>query len=646
MSKLKPFLTITSIFLAAITFVFTSCQTETQVEKANRENILLLGNTDEPKGLDPHQVSGVLEGNIIRALFEGLCGDHPSKNAVPVPGVAEKWEPNTDFTEWTFFIRKDAEWSDGKALTAEDFVFSYHRILSPELGAKYAEMLYFLKNGKEYNQNHKGYILCGLDSSFPVKWDILKECNFRGNDKTDVSKIKDKEYGDLSSSEKKTYIAHKGLDKLNKDQLNEVKSNTALFEWPESITEPTRTLVLDTLLKHFADGSPDLWEKAQVGVSAKSPTELVVNLRGPVPFLPEITKHYTWFPVPKHVILKYGKIDTRYTAWTEPENMVSNGPFKLKTWTFNHLIEVEKSPNYWDVANVHLNGIKYFPIKNSYTEARMFFDGQLHKTYSLAPEMITYAKEKNPEALRQEPYVGVNFLRINTSKEHLNKVKVRMALAAAIDRELIIENLLQGGQTPAHAIVPQTSDYTTPKTVGFDKTKAQKLLAEAGYPDGKGFPSDLKILTTPKETSVRLAEALQAMWKKNLNIDVRIEQREWGTFLTAQQELKYDIATGGWIGDFLDPTTFLDMWTKGNGNNNTAWHSEEYEAKLKLAERTADPKKRLEILKEAEATVIKDMPVLPLYWYTTNYLISENVKGWNPLLLNNQPYKHIRLENN
>ena len=171
-------------------------------------------------------------------------------------------------------------------------------------------------------------------------------------------------------------------------------------------------------------------------------------------------------------------------------------------------------------------------------------------------------------------------------------------------------------------------------------------MADAGFPNGDGFTNELKILTTPKDTSIRLAEALQAMWKQHLGINVRIEQREWGTFLTAQQELDYDIAIGGWIGDFLDPTTFLDMWTKGNGNNNTGWSSSKFEGKLSLAEKTSDPKKRLEILKEAEADVLSERPILPLYWYTTNYLLHPSVKGWNPLLLDNHPFKFVELQSN
>ncbi|MFD2160717.1 peptide ABC transporter substrate-binding protein [Rubritalea tangerina] len=636
--------TITSL-IAFLTL--TSCQDETPVERANKNGILLLGNSDEPKGLDPQLVSGVLEGNIIRALFEGLCVDHPSKNAEALPGVAKSWEANEDFTQWSFHIRENAKWSDGKALTADDFVFSFHRILSPNLGAKYAEMLYYLENAKEYNQNHKGHIFFKTNPNTDINWQLVKDCNFLGDDTIDISEFEEQienNFAELSSSQKSQYARFKGLNNLDLNHLESIKNGSINFQWPASINPDTQKKILSQFIDHYKRGEPDLWEMANVGVSAESPHLLKLRLRGPVPFLPEITKHYTWFPVPKHAVLKHGSIDTPNTGWTRVGNIVSNGPFKLHSWRFNHSIEVTKNNFYWDKDTVKLNGIRYLPVKNTYTEARMFFDQQLHKTYGLAPEMISYSKKVSPENLRQEPYVGVYFLRLNTTRKPLNNPQVRLALSAAIDSQLLIDNLLQGGQTPAHGIVPQTEKYTTPKTVQFDLTKAKELLLEAGYPNGDGFTNDLKILTTPRETSVRLAEALQAMWKQNLGINVRIEQREWGTFLTTQEDLDYDIAIGGWIGDFLDPTTFLDMWTKGNGNNNTGWSSQIYEDKLKQAERTADPNQRLEILKEAEATILAERPVLPIYWYTTNYLIHPAVQGWQPLLLDNHPFKFIELK--
>ena len=378
------------------------------------------------------------------------------------------------------------------------------------------------------------------------------------------------------------------------------------------------------------------------GVEALDDYTLHISLRGPIPYLPEITKHSTWYPVPRHVVLKYGAVDEPFTAWTEPGNIESNGPFQLKSWRVNHHIEVERNPCYWDAQSVGLNGIRYLPITNFYTEARMLLDGQMHMTYTLPPEMIVYAREHCPEMLRQEAYVGVRFLRVNTRKPPLDNPKVRHALAAALDRKSIIDNILRGGQKPAHGITPPFGNYKTPARVKFDPELARRLLAESGYSSTSGFP-DINLLTTDRDSARRMAEAVQAMWRQHLGINIRIIQREWSTYLQRQYDADFDICASGWIGDYLDPTTFLEMWIKDGGNNNTGWGSDEYTALLRKAEHTIDPAQRLATLAEAETILLEELPVIPNYWYTTNYLIRPEVKGWRPLLLNNHPFKSVEL---
>jgi oligopeptide transport system substrate-binding protein len=154
----------------------------------------------------------------------------------------------------------------------------------------------------------------------------------------------------------------------------------------------------------------------------------------------------------------------------------------------------------------------------------------------------------------------------------------------------------------------------------------------------------ITLLTTDKEGAKIAAEALRAMWKKQLGIEVQIEQREWASYQTRMSELDYGISTGGWIGDFPDPTTFLDMWKKGDGNNRTGWSSEEYEAKLYQAEKSKDATERLKLLQEAEAIFMSDMPIIPIFYYTSNYLTHESVKNWHPMITRSQPYKFIDLE--
>lgn len=625
-----------------------SCDSKTLVEQATEEKLLIMANSNEPKGLDPHVVSGVLESNILRALFEGLAVNHPS-----VDGKAEKgaggaidWKTNDDSTVWTFYLNPEGKWSDGVPVTAHDYVFSYERMLDPDLAAKYADMLFYIQNAEVVNKDQRCFVLLHKEENLPLEDKKLREPPFTADDKTNVKDLSDKDFEDLSDEDRKRLFKGRGLDALQPEDLNFISANRNFVEWPEGFDEAWQTKLLAKLKDYFKkhkEGEIDsLNDLYPIGAKAIDDFTLEITLRGPIPFLPELTKHYTWFPVPRHVILKHGKKDKPYTPWTKPGNMVSNGPFRLKTWKITHYIQVERNPHYWDAKNVKLDGIRFMPIRSGYTEVRMFMDGLLHLTYTCPAEMIPYAREKVPDMLRQEAYVGTRFIRCNTRVKPLQNPKVTHALAAALDRRALIDNILQGGQQPAAGITPPFGTYKTPHVVSFDIEKAKRLLEEAGFPNGEGFP-ELKFLTTDRDVSRRMAEAYQAMWKENLGVNVRIEQREWTTYLQRQYDGDYELCAGGWIGDYLDPTTFLDMWTKGNGNNNTGWASEEYEAALKRAENTADPDKRFETLIEAEKVLLRDLPVLPIYWYTTNYLIRPEVKNWNPLLLNNHPYKYVDL---
>lgn len=633
-------------YLASAALALVSCETRSDVEIANEENILILGNGNEPKGLDPHLVSGVLESNIIRALFEGLCVEHPSENGQSMPGAAMSWTPNEDFTQWTFSLNPDAKWSDGVPVTAHDFVFAFRRLLSPDPNwpAKYSEMLYFLENGESYHKDHLTKILCGNDQDFPVSWDLLKESNLRGNKDLKTDDIAGKKFEDLNPEQKKLFINSKGLDKLDKALLRYLSENLESLQWGEALSNQDKTLVIERLQNHLDADQPDLWDQAQVGVTAVDDFTLHCRMRGPVPFLPEITKHYTWYPVPRHVILRHGKINTAFASpWTRVENIVSNGPFTLKTWLTNHLIEVEKTETYWDAEKVSLEGIRFIPVSNAYTETRMFGDGQLHKTYTVPSELIPMAREKYEGMLRQEPYVSVSFLRVNTTRPPFDNLAVRRAFAAAVNRNDIVDKILQGGQQAAGGIVPPFGDYVSPALVKSDPELARAELAKSELSNQSQFP-EIDLLVRKSETSVRQAEALQAMWEETLGIKVRIVQREWTTYLQAVYDGDFDMVAGGWIGDYLDPTTFLEMWITDGGNNNTGWGSPEFEELLGRAENTADVAKRMKILSDAETILLKDMPIIPIYWGTTNYLLRPEVKNWNPLLLNNQAYKFISIE--
>lgn len=624
--------------LIPVLLVLVGCKRETAVERANRAGIMLVGNTAEPRALDLQIVTGVPESKIINSLFEGLVADHPSNDDKMVPGVAHRWEHNEDLTEWVFHLRPEAKWSDGVPLTAEDFLFSYHRMLSPGLAAAYAPMLHSIKNAETYNRDERGHILCGLDEEFPVAWDILKRANFQGIPSAEAEKLADKNFADLNHKERKSVLSAKGLDRMNAEHLRSILDDSSLFDWPEDVPEEARTLVLERLLGHIDAGEPDLFEKAQVGIRVPDPHTLVVALREPVPYLPSMTRHTTWFPVPRHVILRYGKMTDRFTDWSKKGNLVGNGPFRLHEWRFNHFIEVRRNPYYWDAANVGLNGIRFLPIENPYTEARSFLAGQLHTTYSLPAELLKRTRERYPQYLRTEPYVGTVFLRFNTTRPGLDNPKVRQALSLAIHREELCKYIYEGF-SPAHSLTPKLGDYQPPDILRHNMEKAKALLAEAGHPGGKGLPA-YAILTSRPHPAV---EALQQAFRE-LGIRVTVEQKDWGSYIAAQQSLNFDMAMAGWIGDYLDATTFLDMWTKDNGNNNTGWSSSVYEGLLREAAQQADTADRMAILAQAETLLLEEAPIAPIAWYSRLYLHRPEVRGWHPLVLDNHPWKNITLQ--
>ncbi len=382
----------------------------------------------------------------------------------------------------------------------------------------------------------------------------------------------------------------------------------------------------------------------KVGVKALDDQTLRIELVGPTPYLLSLVQHDSWLPVCPTAILKYGTIDTRDSKWTRAENYVANGPFKMKSWYPNDVIEVVRNPLYWDAANVKLNGINFYSIENLNTQERAFQAGQLHRTDQIPLDKVPYYRRTHPELMRIDPCEGVYFYRINIARKPLDNPKVRLALNLAVDREAIVKNILREGQKSATGYTPPgMGDYEPLNRLTYDPARARQLLAEAGYPNGKGFPK-FTIHFNTLESHRAIAEAIQQMWKEELNIDVALENQEWKVYLDTQNNKNYDLSRSAWIGDFMDPVTFLSMWTTGNGNNNTNWGNPKFDALIEQAARTGDPTSRLRILHEAEELFLSDLPVVVVYWYTNAYLLQPSVQNWNPLVLGNHNYKYIDLK--
>ena len=381
-----------------------------------------------------------------------------------------------------------------------------------------------------------------------------------------------------------------------------------------------------------------------VGAKAADDHTLVLTLHAPVPYFLPILAHHSWFPVHPATVLSAGAIDQIGTKWTQPGRFVGNGPFVLKAWEPQSRITVVKSDTYWDRDRVRLKEIDFHPIGDHQTEENAFRAGQLHVTGSVPIDRIEHYRKTAPERLRLSPYLGTYYYLLNAKVPPLNDPRVRRALALGIDREQLVRRVSKAGEDPAWNFTPPgTGGYTARARLQGDVEAARKLLAEAGFPEGKGFPR-LKLLYNTSEGHERIAQAIQQMWKTRLGVDIELVNMEWKVYLAQTQEGKYEMARAGWIADYSDPATFLNLWVTDGGNNRTGWSNKDYDRLMAEADAARAPQERLEIFQKAEEILMNEVPIIPVYFYRSKALIQPSVKGWLPNLLDHHPYKYVYLE--
>ncbi|QYM80754.1 peptide ABC transporter substrate-binding protein [Horticoccus luteus] len=525
--------------LAACAFGLAACgPRETVVQRGDRDQVLHRGIGADLADLDPHLATQAGDYNVLSALLEGLVSEDPV-DLHPVPGVAERWDISPDGLTYTFHLRADARWSDGEPVTAQDFVASFRRMLTPSLAADYAPMLYVIQGAEAFHHGQADF--------------------------------------------------------------------------------------------------------STVGVVAPDARTLRVTLDHAVPYFLSLLNHTAWFPVPLRVIEKYGSTTERGNAWARPGRFVGNGPFNLKAWHAGQEIVVVKSPTYWDAAHVRLTAIHFHAYDSIDAEERAFRAGQLHLTEALPPSKIAAYRRDDPALLRIDPLVGTYFYRLNVRRPFLNDVRIRRALSLAVDRSAIVEKILGGGQLPAHAFTPPgIAGYTSRAQVVTDFDAARQLLADAGYPGGKGIPP-LELLFNSSETHRLIAEAVQATWRRELGVDVRLVNQDLNSTLDARRTGNFQILRSVWTADYLDPNSFLAIWTGSSGNNYTGWADSGYDSLLFAADRTADRTARFALLQKAEGVLLDAAPLIPIYHYTHVFVIRPSVHGWHPTLLDHHPYKYVYL---
>ncbi|OAA90225.1 peptide ABC transporter substrate-binding protein [Clostridium ljungdahlii] len=525
-NKLKILAVVMS--LTVVGCMFAGCGNSSS---SSSKNTIKVNINADPRTIDPGLNNSVEGGQIIVNAFEGLT--NLDKNEKPIPGVAEKWEVSSDGLTYTFHLRKNAKWSDGKGVTAKDFEYAWKRAVDPKTASQYAYQLFYLKNGEAYNKG-----------------------------------------------------------------------------------------------KATVD---------QVGVKAKDDYTLVATLEAPTPYFLSLTAFPTYDPVRKDIVEK----DPNSWA-TKPSTYVSNGPYKMVEYKAKDSLNFEKNTNYWNTKNVKIDRIEFKTLENASTYYAAFKTGELdmidRPPSTEAPTLL-----KNGTA-KSYPYLGTYYYDFNVSPQAkginpeaakaLSDVKVRRALNLAIDRNEIAEKVTKSGEIPATSFVPKgtsnsngkqfTDKEYLPKTA--DVAQAKKLLAEAGYPNGKGFPA-LEIFYNTDQTHQNIAQAVQDMWKKNLGVNVTLKNVERKVHLTQLQNHQFLVGRDTWIADYDDAMTFLDMFTTGNGNNMCGYSNTKYDQLIAQAKAESDKGKRADLMHQAEDQLMTDLPIMPIYYYSELVCMNSKLKG-------------------
>ncbi len=392
--------------------------------------------------------------------------------------------------------------------------------------------------------------------------------------------------------------------------------------------------------KAFADGA--LEDFAQVGVRAIDPRTLEVRLENPTPFFLDLCATPPLQPVPRRVIERYGDDD-----WIKPGHIVSNGAFVLDEWRINDRIRLRRNPQYWDRENVRLGSVDVLPIGDPSVAFNFFASGEadLIADKGLAPIALLDDLRKRPD-FHHGAFFGTYFLRFRCDAGPFADPRVRRAFSLVVDRDRIVNKITRLGEHPAHSLVPPgIAGYVSPPGLAGDNEEARRLLAEAGYPGGRGFPLVRYLYSGKGAGSVddSIAVELQAMWQRELGVQISLTRQEWKVYLNSLDSLDYDIARSTWVGDYPDPNTFLDMFVKDGGNNRTGWTDPAYDALIARASTEADPARRFATLAEAEALLIARQTVIcPLFYYVGVQLYDpKRVRGVEPNLTDEHPIRLI-----
>ncbi len=500
--------------------------------KKSEEISVIVG--PEPKTIDPALNTAVDGGILALHFFEGLT-KYDEKGKIS-EGVAKKIDVSEDGLTYTFHLR-DSKWSDGKPVTAKDFVYAWKRLVDPRTAADYSYMIEMVKGAS----------------------DVIS-------------------------------------------------------------ADPKNPAAIEAALEKMAISAPD--DKT-----------FKVELIAKTPFFLDICAFPSCMPVREDIVANNDK-------WTQdPKTYVSNGPYKMTEWKHQAVIKAVKNENYYNKKMVGPKVINFNLVEDANANLSAFKNKEVVFVDDIPNQEL---KSMEGNGLKISPQLGTYYLCLNNNDPVMKNPKIRKALALAIDRHYIVEKVSMGGEKPADAFVPvgvkgekdgvdfnkDAKKWYSIKKSDYEKNvkKAKKLLAEAGYPDGKGLPT-IEIIYNTNGNHQPIMEAVQNMWKENLGVNSNLSGQEWNVFIQTRKDGKYQAARHGWIADYDDPISFLDMWQIGGGNNDAKYNNPEYDKLIEKIKATSDPAERFKDMHKAEAMLAEDVPVIPIYFYSDPMLVSDDLKG-------------------
>lgn len=503
-----------------------------------QEQILHRDNGEEPVTLDPHQAEGAPSAHILRDLFEGLTAESPQGRVIP--GAAIRWNISRDGKTYTFYLRREARWSNGDPVTAEDFVYGLRRSASPATASSHAQVLLPIANAAE--------VLSGAMST------------------------------------------------------------------------------------------------EQLGVTAINDYILQISLKGPTPYFLNLLNDASTYPVHRPSVMEHG------SAFSRPGNLVSNGAYVLKDWKLRSRIELVKNENYWDAENVVLEQIFYFPFADQSAASKQFRAGELHWTYGVPNNQFKWLQKHYPDELVISPWSGSFFFGYNLLREpFIENPGLRLALALALDRDLLTEKVTQFGEQPSYALVPPgIGEFVSPLPEWAEWSQAERneearrLYAGAGYSEDRPLRFEIRYDTGQNNKKMALAAA--SLWKQVLGVQATLLNEEPIVFLqNREQKVLTQVFRAGWISDYADPFGFLELFRTGHGRNDFGYSNELYDSLLDEIASERIPARRRRLMFEAERMLLAEMPFIPVYTYVTKRLVNPRLRGWESNIMDHHYSKNMFL---